>query len=314
MNLHARSTSPRRLSRLVSRHRFERLVAVFSRVVIVALFFGMGGYWTAAALGEFLFTEEMRSTRSLLGVPLSRSSLPEASERPLTLKEFVGGDPFLVYVPPKPKDESRQITAKELFDLEGVRLTGTIPGISVWIQEDKKPQTVVLKGHKLKGYDLTAVEEDRIILQKGPTTLTVLLRYSAEPANSAKKPAPAVSAPRAAPQQSLAAARPGQQGSISRETVNQLLMDPLEEMKKFRLRPKFDGDTAQGIEVQWLDDKSILTSLGVKAGDVVQTVNGVPIRNMGDVVNVINSLMSGNTFDVQVVREGAPEMLNYNIK
>lgn len=312
MNLHARSSSTRRISHLISRHRLERLVALLSRVALVAIFFGMGGYWAAAALGEFLFAEEMQSTRSLLGVPLSRSSLPEASERPLTLKEFVGGDPFLVYLPPK--DESRQITAKELFDLEGIRLTGTIPGISVWIQENKKPQTVVLKGQKIKGYDLTAIEEDRILLQKGPTTLTVLLRYSAETAASAKKTAPAVTAPRAAPQESLAAARPGQQGSISRETVNQLLMDPLEEMKKFRLRPKFDGDTAAGIEVQWLDDKSILTSLGVKAGDVVQTVNGVPIRNMGDVVNVINSLMSGNTFDVQVVREGKPEMLNYNIK
>ena len=36
MNLDARSTSPRRLSRLVSRHRFERLAAVLSRVAIVA--------------------------------------------------------------------------------------------------------------------------------------------------------------------------------------------------------------------------------------------------------------------------------------
>ena len=96
--------------------------------------------------------------------------------------------------------------------------------------------------------------------------------------------------------------------------MNQLLMDPLEEMKKFRLRPKFDGESAQGVEVQWLDDKSILTSLGVQKGDVVQSVNGVQIRNMGDIVNVINSLMSGNTFDVQVVRGGQPEMLNYNIK
>jgi len=40
----------------------------------------------------------------------------------------------------------------------------------------------------------------------------------------------------------------------------------------------------------------------------------VQIRNMGDIVNVINSLMSGNTFDVQVIRGGQPEMLNYNIK
>ena len=66
--------------------------------------------------------------------------------------------------------------------------------------------------------------------------------------------------------------------------------------------------------MQWLDEKSILTSLGVKAGDVVQSVNGVQIRNMGDVVNVINSLMTGNTFDVHVLRNGKPEMLNYNIR
>ena len=35
---------------------------------------------------------------------------------------------------------------------------------------------------------------------------------------------------------------------------------------------------------------------------------------MGDVVNVINSLMTGNTFDVHVLRNGKPEMLNYNIR
>lgn len=310
MNLRGRSSFVRRPVRFASRLRMERFGVLCFRLTAVALFFGMFGYWAAAALGEFLFTEELRGTRRLLSVPPSASVRPEnVGARPLTLKEFVGGDPFLVHVPPV-EDESREITAGELYDLEGIRLTGTIPGISVWIQEEKKPQTIILKGQMIKGYELAAVEEDRIILQKGQTTLTVLLRYSAKPANAKTAP----STPTRPVQRAVAAARPGQQGAISREMVNQLLMDPLEEMKKFRLRPKFDGEMAQGVEVQWLDDKSILTSLGVKAGDVVQSVNGVQIRNMGDVVNVINSLMSGNTFDVQVVREGKPEMLNYNIR
>ncbi len=43
-------------------------------------------------------------------------------------------------------------------------------------------------------------------------------------------------------------------------------------------------------------------------------MNGVEIKNMGDVVNVVNSLMSSNTFDVQVIRNGKQEKLNYNIK
>ncbi len=309
MKFNVRSSSPGNFFHLVSRSRVERLMLFCFRVAIVSLIFGMFGYCAATALGEYFFVETAKGAQTLLSSPSSRTLLKETTGgRSLTLKEFVEGDPFLAHVPGTDEDGDREITAGELYDLEGIRLTGTIPGISVWIQEEGKQQKVVLKGQSLKGYELTVVEEDRIVLQKGQASLTVLLRYSTQPvsgkAAAAAKPA----------RRSVAAARPGQQGSISREMVNQLLMDPLEEMKKFRLRPKFDGESAQGVEVQWLDDKSILTSLGVQKGDVVQSVNGVQIRNMGDIVNVINSLMSGNTFDVQVVRGGQPEMLNYNIK
>jgi len=91
-------------------------------------------------------------------------------------------------------------------------------------------------------------------------------------------------------------------------------MNPLDEMKKFRLRPKFDGDRALGVEVQWMDRNSFLESVGVEKGDVIQSVNGLEIRNMGDVVNVINSLMGGSAFDVQVLRGGTPVSLKYNIR
>ncbi len=308
----ARSASIQPFVRLVARLKSERLLSLCLRVGTMVVFSWMMGYWAAMSLGEFFVNEQVRTARTLLNAPHSASVRGEgAGGGALTLKDFVVGDPFLVRSLLDFGDESREITAGELFDLEGVRLTGTIPGISVWIKEDDKPQTIVLIGQSLKGYDLAEVDEDFIVLQKGQTTLTVLLRYSSRPPGS--KTAPSLGG-RGSSSQAVAAARPGQQGAISRELVNQLLMDPLEEMKKFRLRPKFDGETAQGVEVQWLDDKSILTSLGVKPGDVVQSVNGVQIRNMGDVVNVINSLMSGNTFDVHVVRGGKPEMLNYNIK
>jgi type II secretion system protein C len=297
----------------------ERFLAVFLRLAAVALFFGMGGYWTASALGERLLIEEMEGTSSLLNVPVARSLLPEASERPLTLREFVGGDPFRVNPPkteetPQPvKEEKREITAAELFELEKIRLTGTMPDISVWVEEDGK-QFVVLKGQTLKGYEVAIIEDDRIILENASNTLTVYLRYSIKPdpkraASRASGPPPPLPA-----MTTMSAARPGMQGAVSRELVNQLLMDPLEEMNKFRMRPKFDGGEAQGVEVQWLHNSSVLASLGVQKGDVVQSVNGVEIKNMGDVVNVVNSLMSSNTFDVQVIRNGKQEMLNYNIK
>ena len=91
-------------------------------------------------------------------------------------------------------------------------------------------------------------------------------------------------------------------------------MNPLDEMKKFRLRPAFDGGKALGVEVQWMDRGSFLESVGVEKGDVIQSVNGLEIRNMGDVVNVVNSLMGGDAFDVQVLRGGRPVSLKYNIR
>ncbi len=306
----AASTLARPFVRLAAHLKSERMMTLCLRLLAVAIFSSMLGYWAALGMGEYFSSEELKGGMAALTAPRAMQAGKEgAGAGALTLKDFVDGDPFLASSR-SDEDGNLEITAGELYDLEGIRLTGTIPDISVWIQEDKKPQTVVLKGGRIKGYDLASVEEDRIILQKGQSSLTVLLRYSSRP--SGARTAPTLG--RSSSSQAVTAARPGQQGAVSRELVNQLLMDPLEEMKKFRLRPKFDGESAQGVEVQWLDEKSILTSLGVKAGDVVQSVNGVQIRNMGDVVNVINSLMTGNTFDVHVLRNGKPEMLNYNIR
>lgn len=300
---------------LVLRFSAERILTVTFRVGMVMLFCLIGGYWASRIVEDRLSAAEIETTRALIAAPVSRSLFPESRERPLTLRDFVAGDPFKAEKPSAEpvKEEVREITAGELLDLEGIRLAGTLPGISVWVEEKGK-QSIVLKGQKLKGYELVAVEDDRIILHKGATTLTVLLRYSI-PGQRPKSPAPAVrTPPQSISSGNLTAARPGEQGSVSRELVNKLLMDPLDEMKKFRLRPKFDGGAAQGVEVQWLDNGSVLTSLGVQTGDVVQSVNGVEIRNMGDIVNVINSLMGGDNFDVNVVRNGSPVSLKYNIK
>ena len=63
-----------------------------------------------------------------------------------------------------------------------------------------------------------------------------------------------------------------------------------------------------------MDRGSFLESVGVEKGDVIQSVNGLEIRNMGDVVNVVNSLMGGDAFDVQVLRSGQAVSLKYNIR
>ena len=298
--------------------RIDDLLRGGSRLALpllgAALFSAMAGYWAAGMVEERLFLLSVEETGkiSARGAP----PLPAEKEQGPSLRDFAAGDPFGAAPPPSEaplvKAPETEITVSELYELEGIRLAGTLPGIAVWIDDGGK-QSVFLRGQQVKGYELTEAGEDRVVLRKGGTVVNVLLRYSGHTSSRASappSPPPVVNIPG----QGVTAARPGQQGSIPRETVDNLLMNPLDEMKKFRLRPKFDGDRALGVEVQWMDRNSFLESVGVEKGDVIQSVNGLEIRNMGDVVNVINSLMGGSTFDVQVLRGGTPVSLKYNIK
>ena len=66
-----------------------------------------------------------------------------------------------------------------------------------------------------------------------------------------------------------------------------------------------------GLEIQWIQEDSILSQLGVRKGDVIKSVNGIPFTNMGDIANSINSLMNSERFDVEVTRDRKPTALRY---
>ena len=117
----ARSASIQPFVRLVARLKSERLLSLCLRVGTVVVFSWMMGYWAAMLFGEFFVNEQVRMARALLNAPHSASARGEgAGGGALTLKDFVVGDPFLVRSLLDFGDESREITAGELFDLEGV--------------------------------------------------------------------------------------------------------------------------------------------------------------------------------------------------
>ncbi|MGI6252761.1 MAG: type II secretion system protein GspC [Aminivibrio sp.] len=271
----------------------------------------IGGYWAAVAAGEKFTRAWIEETAKPAPIVAAASGLPAERGRRPSLLDFAAADPFdaPVSAPAAREPEKKQVTADELSELEKIRIAGAIPGISAWI-EDEGSQGIYLPGQKIRGFELLKVDEAGVVLRKDGAEVRVLLRYSSGTASPGRAPAP----PPLKQDGRIAAARPGQQGSIPRETVDNLLMNPLDEMKKFRLRPAFDGGKALGVEVQWMDRGSFLESVGVEKGDVIQSVNGLEIRNMGDVVNVVNSLMGGDAFDVQVLRGGQAVSLKYNIR
>ena len=142
--------------------------------------------------------------------------------------------------------------------------------------------------------------------------------YGPSPESAKKPEAPkAAPAPKKAaepPKQTgnIVAADPGkQEGQVPSELVSNLVQNPFDELKRIRMRP---NEKAGGLEVQWIQNDSLLKRLGVKRGDIIRSVNGIPFTNMGDIANSINSLMTSERFDVEVTRGGENTALRYVVK
>jgi type II secretory pathway component PulC len=288
---------------------------------LVAVLLALVLAWSSsAALEWFLSVRNFAAGDTLLsegnrGVSRTASSVPEGP----SIKDFVGANPFNVAIRPS---SPGQVTQKkdqeqeEIFSLEGMTLTGTIPGIGVQLRDgDQIP--FILKGNEYRGYKLQEVETNRAFFVKNGQEYILHLSYFQD--NGSGKGAKNTSSVKKTPSvqkvnNSVAPAEAGKNGTIARELVNDLLMNPFNEMKKVRLRAKFENGDALGIEVQWLARDSLLRELGVKKGDIVKSINSVPIQNMGDISNAINSLMGGDRFEVEVLRRGESVPLTYMVR
>jgi len=243
------------------------------------------------------------------------------------LNDFITANPFSISPMPIISDapvvvqkEEVKVEAKNSFTT--ATLAWTLPRIGAWIQDNTNNKVDYIQiGENFDDvYMLTEVLYDRAIFrdirdeENNDITKYLNLINDETPAVAVVHTPPPVAMPPVAHSNMMAAIPGGQEGIISREDVNNLMMNPFDEMKRFRIRPKFDGNEPIGIEVQWIQNDSILGKLGVARNDVLKSVNGIPMKNMGDITNAINSLMNGSRFDVEVIRGNAPVMLTYVVR
>ncbi|MBQ7543559.1 MAG: hypothetical protein IJT02_01295 [Synergistaceae bacterium] len=277
---------------------------------------GLSVGYMASTLGSFALSYFSPSAgiadASVSGTQASGSS----SSRSVNLSSFLASNPFHVSSrkPPEPVkvEEPAEPAPAEPAPLEAI-LRGTFPGIGAWLEHDGNME-LVLVGNNLDRWRLTSVNYDSVTFRRGRERKTFYLTYGPTVA-ATPTPPPAPPAPkRAAARKNtgdVQEATEQSEGAISAELVNSLVQNPFDELKRIRLRP---NDKEGGLEVQWIQNDSILRQLGVRRGDVIRSVNGIPFTNMGDIANSINSLMNSERFDVEVTRGGKNTPLRYVVK
>ena len=240
---------------------------------------------------------------------------------PRGLEGFLSSNPFHISPqkpdtpPPAPKPAEEPKPKEPAPTLDDVILRGTLPGVGGWFEKDGQLK-LILVGKNIDRFRLASVEYNSAQFRRGRTRITKYITYGPvvqKAKEEAPKPAPnPAPAPEPARQTgNITAASENSEGSIPAEMVQSLVQNPFDELKRIRMRP---NDKAGGLEVQWIQNDSILKRLGVQRGDVIKSVNGIPFTNMGDIANSINSLMNSERFDVEVTRGGKNTPLRYVVK
>lgn len=201
-------------------------------------------------------------------------------------------------------------------DIQSINLVGTLSSFGAYLN-DGSDSTLILKGQDFAGFTLVSIRAAEVTVSKNGVESILFMPFTTgggksayantKPSNKTdlwKKVKPATNS-----LPGVKAAAPGTTGTVSRELVDKLLLNPYEEMAKIRMIP-----SENGMRIAKIANDSVLASVGVQTEDIIKAVNGVNITNLGDATNAINSMMTGTKFDVTVERNGKPVALNYEVR
>jgi general secretion pathway protein C len=102
---------------------------------------------------------------------------------------------------------------------------------------------------------------------------------------------------------------------VDRDTVSDSLSNLSTMMKDIRVVPSFDdAKEPNGYRVASIRFGSLLDKLGVKRGDIIQTINGLPISDPDRAYQAYQQFKEETSIQIEVLRGGQPMTLTYEIQ
>lgn len=175
----------------------------------------------------------------------------------------------------------------------GLTLRGTITGpkeVARAIIEEKNEQTSYKIGDDVKGATVLAIYRNKVIMDvNGQEQMLVIDEAKSKPGTQPRVERPGTSS-RPSP--------PGPSGITS-------IMKNLDEyIGSARVVPYFKGGEPYGFRVSNLKDGTMAYDLGIRSGDIIRSVNGVPIRTPEDAFNAYQEMQNESSVEVELERKG----------
>lgn len=97
-----------------------------------------------------------------------------------------------------------------------------------------------------------------------------------------------------------------QKFEVSRKAVESEIKDPNKQLSTFSASPSFSDGAFSGIEIDEIKNESLLPKFGIQEGDVVEMINGTPLRFPTDIIEVgekLSRLKKGSVVRVNLRRD-----------
>jgi general secretion pathway protein C len=165
------------------------------------------------------------------------------------------------------------------------------------------------------GAVLNDILEDRVILERNGQLETLKLPLESLPGETASNinrgiPSRAV---RGTPAQSINTAT-ADTSEILRHYRDALINDPQSVMGLVRVQPYNKGGKLEGYRIRPGRDRQLLTKFGLRSGDVVKAVNGVPMDNPIKALEILRDLSTATSVTVDIERNGTPRSFTFQIQ
>jgi general secretion pathway protein C len=187
----------------------------------------------------------------------------------------------------------------------------TAVGIVMSVREEARTAVLISEGRTRVvgvgdiafGGRVAAIEAGHVALDFDAER--VVLRLEAGPApRTAQAPAPTT--PRAAEPATLAMERGEVERRIGAESGRILA--------ETTLVPAMDAGRVAGFTIARMPDSTLLSEAGLRAGDVLTEVNGVPIDSLATLIGLWPRLQAESAIRAVVVRNGQPVSLSVNLR
>lgn len=158
--------------------------------------------------------------------------------------------------------------------------------------------------------EVSEIRRDGIVVRLGDQEEFVDLGLSEMPAGAAVGSSPAASHAPAAPM------RPGapMRKVIDRREVEQAMSDLPKLLTQARVVPNMANGTVSGFRVDYIAPASFYEKIGVQAGDVLQRVNGVDIRDPSTMLTVLQQLKNERVVKLDMIRNNQRSTVTYELR